>query len=54
MSRVLSGHFSVRSHLGRVRNVEDLMSVCADDYETVKDSGWNVSIGIPIRYICLH
>jgi hypothetical protein len=33
VSRVLSGHCSVPSHLGRFRIVEDLMWVC--DYETV-------------------
>jgi hypothetical protein len=28
VSRVLSGHSSVRSHLGRFKIVEDLMCVC--------------------------
>jgi hypothetical protein len=35
VSRVLSGHCFVRSHLGRFRIVEDLMCVCAGDYEAV-------------------
>jgi hypothetical protein len=29
VSRVTSGHCSVRSHLGRFRIVEDLMCVCS-------------------------
>jgi hypothetical protein len=41
VSRVLSGHCSVRSHLGRFRIVEDLMCVCADDYETVDHLIWH-------------
>jgi hypothetical protein len=40
VSRVLSGHCSVRSHLGRFRIVEDLMCVCAGDYETVDHLSW--------------
>jgi hypothetical protein len=39
VSRVLSGHCSIRSHLGRFQKVEDLLCVyvcvCAGDYETV-------------------
>jgi hypothetical protein len=34
VGRVLSGHCSVRSHLGRFQIIEDLMCVCAGDYET--------------------
>jgi hypothetical protein len=41
VSRVLSGHCSVRSHLGRFRIVEDLMCVCAGDYETVDHFIWH-------------
>jgi hypothetical protein len=64
VSKVLSGNCSVRSHLGRFWIVEDLMCVCAGDYETpwfgtVKDSGWKVivsfmrmSIEIPICELC--
>jgi hypothetical protein len=33
-TRILSGHCSVRSYLGRFRFVEDLICVCAGDYET--------------------
>jgi hypothetical protein len=36
----LSGHCSVRSHLGSFRIVEDLMCVCAEDYETVDHLIW--------------
>jgi hypothetical protein len=39
-SRVLSGHCSVRSHLGRFRIVEDVW-VCAGDYETVDNLIWH-------------
>jgi hypothetical protein len=35
VSRVLSGHCSVRSHLGKLRIVEDLRCMCAGGYETV-------------------
>jgi hypothetical protein len=65
VSRVLSGHCSARSDLDRFRIVEDLMCVCAGDYEAVDHLIWhcerfrlerqrlidvlNVSIGIPIR-----
>jgi hypothetical protein len=65
VSRVLSGHCSVRSHLGRFRIVEDLMCVCAGDYETVDHFIWhcerfrldalaalNVSIETPISDLC--
>jgi hypothetical protein len=41
LSRVLSGHCSVRSHLGRFRIVEDLMGVFAGDYETVDHLIWH-------------
>jgi hypothetical protein len=41
VSRVLSGHCSVRSHLGRFQIVEDLMCVCAGDYETVNHLIWH-------------
>jgi hypothetical protein len=41
VSRVLSGHCSVRSHLGRFRIVEDQMCVCAGDYETVDHLIWH-------------
>jgi hypothetical protein len=41
VSRVLSGHCFVRSHLGRFRIVEDLMCVCACDYETVDHLIWH-------------
>jgi hypothetical protein len=41
VSRVLSGHCSVRSHLGKLRIVEDLMCVCAGDYETVNHLIWH-------------
>jgi hypothetical protein len=40
-SRVLSGHCSVGSHLGRFRIVEDLMCVCASDCETVDHLIWH-------------
>jgi hypothetical protein len=60
VSRVLSGHCSVRSHLGRFRIVEDLM--CKTTwFGTVKDFGWKEIvllmrlprwIGIPIRDLC--
>jgi hypothetical protein len=39
--RVLSGHCSVRLHLGRFRIVEDLMCVFAGDYETVDHLIWH-------------
>jgi hypothetical protein len=41
VSRVLSGHCSGRSHLGRFQIVEDLMFVCAKDYETVDHLIWH-------------
>jgi hypothetical protein len=41
VSRVLSGHCSVRSHLGRFRIVEDLMCVCTGEYETVGHLVWH-------------
>jgi hypothetical protein len=41
VSRVLSGHCSVRSDLGRFRMVEDLMCVSAGDYETVDHLIWH-------------
>jgi hypothetical protein len=41
VSRVLSGHCSVRSHLGRFRTVEDLTCVCAGDYETRDHLIWH-------------
>jgi hypothetical protein len=41
VARVLSGHCSVRSHLGRFRIVEDLMCVCAGDYEKVDHLIWH-------------
>jgi hypothetical protein len=41
VSRVLSGHCSVRSHLGRYRIVEALMCLCASDYETVDPLIWH-------------
>jgi hypothetical protein len=41
VSRVLSRHCAVRSHLGRFRIVEDLMYVCAGDYESVDHLIWH-------------
>jgi hypothetical protein len=41
VSRILSGHCSVRPHLGRFRIVEDLMCVCAGNYETVDHLIWH-------------
>jgi hypothetical protein len=41
VSRVLSGHCSVRSYLGRFLIVEDLMCVCAGDYETMDHLIWH-------------
>jgi hypothetical protein len=41
VSRVFSGHCSGRSNLGRFRIVEDLMCVCAGDYETVNHLIWH-------------
>jgi hypothetical protein len=41
VSRVLSEYCSVRLHLGRFRIVEDLMRVCAGDYETVEHLIWH-------------
>jgi hypothetical protein len=41
VSRVVSGHCSVRLHLGRFQIVEDLMCVCAGDYETVDHLIWH-------------
>jgi hypothetical protein len=41
VSRVLSGLCSIRSHLGRFRIVEDVMCVCAGDYETVDHLIWH-------------
>jgi hypothetical protein len=35
VSRIMSGHSSVRSHLDRFRIVKDPMYVCLKDYETV-------------------
>jgi hypothetical protein len=35
LSMVLSGHCSVRSHIGRFQIVGDLICVCAGDYETM-------------------
>jgi hypothetical protein len=36
VSRIMSGHSSVRSHLDRFGVIEDPMCVCdSDDYETV-------------------
>jgi hypothetical protein len=37
----LSGHCSVQLHLGRFRIVEELMCVCAGDYETVYHLIWH-------------
>jgi hypothetical protein len=36
-----TGHCSVRSHLGSFRILEDLMCVCAGDYETVDHLIWH-------------
>jgi hypothetical protein len=44
VSRVLSGHCFARSHLSRFRTVEDLMCVCAGDYETVDHLIWHCEI----------
>jgi hypothetical protein len=41
VSRILSRHWSVRSHLGRFRIVEDLMCVGAGDIETVDHLIWH-------------
>jgi hypothetical protein len=41
VSRVLCGHCSARSHLDTFRIVEDLMCVCAGDYETVDHLIWH-------------
>jgi hypothetical protein len=41
VSRVLSGHCSVQSHLGRFRIVEDLMWLCAGDYEIADHLIWH-------------
>jgi hypothetical protein len=41
LSKVLCEHCSVRSHLGRFRIVEDVMCVCAGDYETVDHLIWH-------------
>jgi hypothetical protein len=41
VSRVLFGHCSVRLHLSRFRIVEDLMCLCAGDYETVDHLIWH-------------
>jgi hypothetical protein len=43
VSRILSGHCFVRLHLGRFRKVEDLMCVCAGDYEKVDHLIWHLS-----------
>jgi hypothetical protein len=40
VSEVLSGHCSVRSHLGKFGIVADLMCVCVGDYETVDHLIW--------------
>jgi hypothetical protein len=47
VSRVLSGHCSVRLHLWRFRIVEDLMCVCAGDYETVDHLIWHLLMRLP-------
>jgi hypothetical protein len=64
VSRVLPGHCSVRSHLGRFRIVEDLMCVCvqviwnSEKFQVEKHrlidalAALNVRIGIPIRDLC--
>jgi hypothetical protein len=41
VSRFLSGHCSVRSHLARFRIVEDLICVGAGDYETMDHLIWH-------------
>jgi hypothetical protein len=41
VSRVLSGHCSVRSHIGGFQIVEDLMFICAGVYETVDHLIWH-------------
>jgi hypothetical protein len=41
VSRIMSGHSSVRSHLDRFRIVEDPMCVCLKDYESVDHLIWH-------------
>jgi hypothetical protein len=41
VSRIMSGHSSVRSHLDRFRNVEDPTCVCLINYETVDHLIWH-------------
>jgi hypothetical protein len=41
VSRILSGHSSVRSHLDGFGIVEDPMCVCLKDYETVDHLFWH-------------
>jgi hypothetical protein len=37
----MSGHCAARSYLNRFRIVEELMCVCLNDYETVKNLIWH-------------
>jgi hypothetical protein len=41
VSKIMSVHSSVRSHLDRFRIVEDPMCVCLKDYETVNHLIWH-------------
>jgi hypothetical protein len=41
VSRIMSGHSSVRSHLDRFRIVENPMWVCLKDYETMDHLIWH-------------
>jgi hypothetical protein len=41
VSRIMSGHSSVRSHLDRFGIVEDPMCECLKDYETVDHLNWH-------------
>jgi hypothetical protein len=41
VSRIMSGHSSVRSHLDRFGIVEGPMCVCLKDYETVNHLIWH-------------
>jgi hypothetical protein len=41
MSRIMSGHFTARSHLSRFRIVEEAICICLRDYETVDHLIWH-------------
>jgi hypothetical protein len=54
VSRIMSGHCSVRSHLDRFGIVEDPMCVCLKDDETVNHLIWFCERFGPERHRLIH